>query len=397
MLGAVCLVAGTAIGAGMLGLPVVTAEGGFMLSCAMYLLCYLFSMVTGLLLLEICTWMPRQANLVTMAQLLLGRWGKWSAWILYVFLFYSLTVAYILGGGAFISAFVGQSVPFWVSALLFVTFFGCIVFRGAQSVNKVNVILFIGLLASFILFIGLGVSHIQIDLLKEKFSVYKAILGLPVMFTSFSYQGIVPTLYAYLDEKAEKVKKAIVIGSFIPFIIYIIWQAVILGMIPLEGSTGLLAAKANGWTAVEPLKYLLNLTWISKLGSVFAFCALTTSFFGVTLPLIDFLSDGLHIKRKGRGRLFLASIIFFPCYLIAAMNPNLFLVALGYAGGIGCVLLLGFLPTLMVWIGRYNKGYGQLNFRVKGGKWLLVLLFIFIASELSIEIVQEVKRALGSL
>src|SRR5690348_7302081 len=94
------LVAGTSIGAGMLALPVVTALGGFFPSLFVYVLCWLFMTCTGLLMLEICLLMPPGANLVSMAQKYLGRFGEVLAWVLYLFLFYCLSVAYVSGGGS---------------------------------------------------------------------------------------------------------------------------------------------------------------------------------------------------------------------------------------------------------------------------------------------------------
>ena len=387
------LVAGTAIGAGILALPVVTAGGGFFPSCIVFLICYLFSLATGLLFLEICTWMPQNANLVSMATHVLGPVGKVFAWILYIFLFYSLSVAYVSGGGAFVTFALGGAIPNWLGSLIFTGVFATCVYLGTLVVDRVNFILMIGLVATFIVFILLGFSHVKWENLARS-EMKAAILALPVMFTSFSYQGIIPSLHTYLDRDPKKVRLAIIIGTAIPFVAYIIWEFLFFGMIPLEGKNGLLHAKELGWNAVDPLRYLLNKSWILNVGQAFAFCALTTSFLGVTLALLDFLSDSLQIKKEGLKKLFLCLLIYVPPLIIALINPNIFLRALGYAGGIGCVLLLGFMPTLIVWIGRYKKKFSLLSVQVIGGKWILSLLFVFIAFELFIEIYQEVQKLL---
>ena len=69
------LVTGTAIGAGMLALPVATCLGGFVPAIFIYLACWLFMAATGLLFLEICLWMPEDANIVSMSTHLLGPAG----------------------------------------------------------------------------------------------------------------------------------------------------------------------------------------------------------------------------------------------------------------------------------------------------------------------------------
>jgi tyrosine-specific transport protein len=58
-------------------------------------------------------------------------------------------------------------------------------------------------------------------------------------------------------------------------------------------------------------------------------------------------------------------------------------VALEFAGGIGCALLLGLLPILMVWSKRYRMG--QYNHAFIGGKPILLLLIAFVLIELLCE------------
>ncbi|MCB1110432.1 MAG: tyrosine transporter, partial [Chlamydiia bacterium] len=70
--------------------------------------------------------------------------------------------------------------------------------------------------------------------------------------------------------------------------------------------------------------------------------------------------------------------------------PGIFLKALGYAGGIGCALLLGLLPILMVWVGRYRKDYSRLNEQLPGGKPVLLILTAFVIFELAIEFIKEI-------
>src|SRR6202034_2531754 len=99
LLGGSLLVAGTSIGGGMLALPVLTSVGGFVPSLVIYFSCWLFMACTGLLFLEVSLWLHAEANIVSMADRTLGKIGKYAAWGLYLFLFYCLTLAYIVGCG----------------------------------------------------------------------------------------------------------------------------------------------------------------------------------------------------------------------------------------------------------------------------------------------------------
>ena len=381
ILGGGLIVAGTAIGGGMLALPVLTAPGGFLPAVIIYILCWLFMTATGLLLVEVLLWSKKEVNIVSMAQMTLGVPGKIVAWILYLFLFYSLTVAYISGGGALVDdifeAFGKHDIPLWSGPLIFVLIFAPFVAFGAKAVDRINMLLMTGLIISFLVFVVLGVKHIEIKLLTP-FNWSLALLATPVVFTSFGFQGIVPTLTNYLDRNPDKVKKAIVGGSIIPLITYILWEGLILGVVP-PGQ--LEQAKNLGQSAVAPLKNILYIPWLFTIGEFFAFFAIVTSFLGVTLGLLDFMSDGLKVEKNFRGRLLLALLIFIPPLIFSMVNPRLFLDALHYAGGLGCALLLGLLPILMVWRGRYTLKLKSV-YSLFGGRITLSLLIFFVIFEL---------------
>lgn len=382
------LVSGTALGAGMLALPVATSEGGLIPAWIIYFLSWVFSWATGLLFVEIGLWLPRNANIVSMAKTLLGNWGKWFAWGLYIFLFYSLTVAYVAGGGHLVSSCLEMQIsPSW-GMIVFTSVFGLFVYLGTKIAGRVNAILMAGLIISYLGFVVLGVEHINFSLIRE-WGWKGAILGIPVIFTSFSYQGVIPSLLEYLERNVRAIKIAIVFGTSIPFFAYLVWDIIIKGIVPVEGLHGLLAAKALGESAVEPLKFFLQNTSITAIGNFFAFFALTTSFIGVTLGLLDFLIDSLRIEGNAKNKGFLALLIYVPPVIIALINPAIFLDALGYAGGFGCALLLGFLPTLMVWVGRYRKKYPLTSHLLPGGRFVLLLLFAFVALEIAVQIYQQ--------
>src|SRR4051812_37784287 len=88
--GGILLIAGCCIGAGMLGLPVLSASAGFKPSVLSFIVCWLFMLSTGLLVLEANLFVGKDTNIVSMAERTLGSTGKWIGWSLFLFLFYSL-------------------------------------------------------------------------------------------------------------------------------------------------------------------------------------------------------------------------------------------------------------------------------------------------------------------
>lgn len=378
------LIAGTSIGGGMLALPVESALGGFVPSIFIYFICWMLMASTGLLFLEVSLWMGGESNIISMAQTTLGWGGQLVAWMLYLFLFYALTVAYISGCGDLITQIFPGIIPQKYGALLFVLFYAPFVYAGAVVVGRINSFFMIGLGVCYFIFVYLGIPHIKIDLLERR-DWFLSLMGLPVAFTAFAYQGTVPTLIHYLDHDPKSARLAILAGSSLPFFAYVIWQALILGIVPVNGPGGLAEALANGDNAVHPLRLFIDNPNVYHVGQFFAFFAMVTSFFGVTLGLKDFLADGLKIKQTALGRLFLCILVFLPPLLIAIFNKNVFLAALGVAGGFGCATLLGLLPIVMVWIGRYHfKFEGPYSFI--GGKTVLIFLALLIFFEIFVQI-----------
>lgn len=386
--GGALLIAGTTIGGGMLALPVLTSLAGFFPSLVIYFLCWAFMASTGLLFLEVSLWLRNDANIVTMANKTLGFWGKAFALLLYLFLFYCLSLAYVIGCGDLVAQFFKQSIPEWVGSLIFVLMFAPFIYVGAKAVERLNIYLVLMLAIFYFAFVFLGFRYVNHDYLRYT-NWSESLRALPIAFTAFAYQGIIPTLVSSMNYEHQKIKKAIVFGSAIPLLTYVIWQWLILGIVPTFGSGGLIEALQNGDNAVYPLKNFIDSSWVYPVGQCFAFFALLTSFLGVTLGLFDFLVDGLQIKRTSRNKLFILALIFIPPLVVAFTHPGLFLQALDYAGGFGCSLLLGFLPIIMVWRGRYHLGFKS-EYALPGGKMSLLILLSFVMFELMFEIYKQI-------
>ncbi len=392
VVGGTLLIAATMVGVGMLGLPVATGPGGFIPASFVYLLTWVFMLCTGLLLLEVCTWMPKEANLITMTHRLLGPVGQAICWVVYLFLFCTAMIAHVSGGGSTMADLInlafGVHISAPVSMILYVLLFSPIVYLGTKSVDRFNLFMMVIVLVSYLAFVLLSAGHVTLEHLSYV-NWREAWPALPVLFTAFTYQLIIPTLMTYMDQNVKKVRLSIILGTSIPLVVYLIWEFLILGIIPVDQ---LIAAKAEGQTAVMPLKELLQNPWIFNIGSVFAFFVLTTSYVALALAFLDFLADGLKVKKIGLRKIGLCLAIFAPPTIISLIYPGIFITALEYAGGISCALLFGLLPPVMVWVGRYVKQYKIAGEQLKGGKLMLSMLILFVFVELVLQVINVVNK-----
>ncbi len=389
VVGGTLLVAGTTIGVGMLALPVATGPAGFIPSFITYIICWLFMLCTGLALVEVNLWMPKDTSFISMAEKVLGPIGKNIFWVAYLFLFTTVMIAHVAGGGEILLGIPGWPFPHWMSALLYTGILAPVVYLGTRSVDRLNLFLISGVIFFYFGFVAVSASSVKLNLLTHA-NWGKTLATFPILFTAFTYQVIIPTLMSYMERNVRKVRLAIFFGSSIPLVIYLVWEFLILGIVPPDGSFGLIEAGALGKNAVTPLKHFVQSEWILTFSNWFAFFALTTSFVPLALSFFDFLADGLKWHKKGAKRLSLTAVVFGIPAVIAILYPNIFLVALGYAGGISCAFLFGLMPPVMVWVGRYIKHYPHETRQLFGGKPLLVLLmtfaFLILGSEIFLQI-----------
>ncbi len=391
ILGGILLVSGTTIGAGMLALPVASGLAGFYPSVALFIFYWCYMTYTAFLMLEANLWMAPGTNLITMAKHTLGRGGELVSWVVYLFLLYTLTAAYLAGGGPifidFLQYVTGWQMPQWVGPIPLLLIFGFFVYQGTKAVDYVNRLLMAGLVITYILLVIFLTPYVESSLLSHVDMKY-ILMPVSVVATSFGYHIIIPTLSTYLQRDVRKLKIALLVGSVIPLVVYIVWEFLALGIIPLEGPHSLTSGYLGGRNGANLLASILNNASLSSIAHAFSFFAIVTSFLGVSLSLSDFLTDGfkMHSLRYGRG--IICVLTFFPPLVFIWSNPRAFFDALEYAGAFGVVILLGFLPALMVWRGRYQQRIRS-TFKTPGGKIALIVIMGISLTVMGLEVANK--------
>lgn len=383
VIGGVLLVVGTTIGAGILALPIATAELGFWGSMCLLVICWAIMTACAFLFLEVNLWLPANTNLISMAGATLGRGGQAIAWVFYLLLLYSILCAYIAGGGDlfhFLLANYGLQIPLGAASILFTLIFGAVVYLGIRSVDYVNRGLMFGKMGAFCLLILLilpfiSKTHLDGGQLKNIIAPN----SITVTVVAFTCLMIIPSLRTYFNEDVKALRKVILLGTLIPLLCYIAWDMVIMGVIPINGSLGLkqiLNSTNQNSDLVMALSDRLQQNVITVLAKFFTSICMATSFLSISLCLSDFLSDGLRIAKKGFGIWMVMAMTFLPPVVIVLCYPDAFIRGLNFAG-LSCFILMILLPPLMVWNGRYRLALANGGFRVAGGKLLLGSLVVF--------------------
>jgi tyrosine-specific transport protein len=371
--GGVLLVAGTTIGAAMLAVPVTTAFMGFYPSLVLLIVCWFFTLLSGFFFVDVNCAYKDETNIISMAGRTLGPFGKILGWIFYMLLLYALLTAYIAGSAHLLEKgahLIGLTFPSSIYPFALPLLFGSFLYFGTAGVDMINRVLMTGLFISYFVLILFVPKHIDPTLLTH-IDFKMGYMAIPVVITAFGYHIIIPSLSTYMHHDKKKLKRCIFWGSLLAFMIYVVWQVLVMGVVPLTGAISLTSAWQMGHDAAEPLATLLNQNWISRGAFCFSFFAIVTSFLGVSLSLSDFLVDGFKIKKTWEGRLGACFLTFVPPLLFVFTYQRGFYLALEHAGAFVAVLLI-FLPAAMVYKLKALKKYQTLR-----GKFLLCLVTLF--------------------
>lgn len=376
LFGGILLIAGTCIGGGMLGLPIATAQGGLFSSGLLFILCWMLMSFTALLTLEVNLCFPKNSNVISMARATLGKPAELICWTIYLCFLYALVAAYVAGGQDILRgllASVGINWPSWLASSVFVIAFGTIVAMGTKHVDFFNRILMIVKFASLALLIGLVGTHVHV----ANFASGNAANLLPVLtvvVTSFGFSIIVPSLRSYFHDDIRELRLAILIGSFLPLLCYLAWEAVIFGAIPLDGDAGLARLMQSDQPVtglIHSIGYYIPAETVKFITKLFTSICVLTAFVCVSLSLSDFLADGMRIAKQGIGRWVVILSTFIPPLAIAVFYPRAFILFLSVAG-LCCVLLQALMPAMMAWRVRYSL-HKPMTYQVAGGKFALLL------------------------
>lgn len=394
VLSALFLVAGTCIGGGMLALPVSTGLSGFLPSACVMLLCWAAMTLSALLLLEVSLHAPKEAHMLSMSASLLGQCGSAITWALFLFISYASMIAYTAAGGGlaavFARAILGVDWSDEMGCLFFTLLFGGMLTLSNRHIGSLNGWLFLGMLAAYAALVAMGAKEVQAERLRHADWSY-AFPAAPLLLTTFSFQTMLPSLTPYLHRQARAIRWAIIGGTTLTLFTYLLWQSLVLGIVPVMGVHSLAEALERGEPITQFLKEHVASPWLSWVAEWFGFFALVTSFLGIGIGLKDFLRDGMcslfgePAAVSFRGKSLLFCLILIPTFLFAAYFERIFLIALESSGGIGDTILNGLFPICMVWIGRYRLGWKGEK-QVGGGKGSLVALFLFFFAILFIQL-----------
>lgn len=363
------LIAGNLLGAGILALPVNTGFAGFIPAVAAMVLFGGAMFFSALVLAREATEVRTDNfNYPSLYEKYLGKAGKWIAVLTNALILYGLLTAYIAGSSKIVASMIGFSqAPWWLLTLITALLTGITVLD-ISIIKKYNVLLMCVMLGAFGLLIGLGESRVQAEFLFRQDWIFLATAA-PIILTAFHFHNIIPTICKDMRWNLKTVGIAMLIGMAGGFVINTIWLQVGLGMLPVsEGANSIRAAVEAGNPATIPMGHILKSGLFNGGAIVFTIIAIATSYLANGMGLMDFITDLVENNFHRKNRILVITLTFLPPFLIALINPDIFLSAINLVGGVGIVTLFGILPGVVAY--RKAKSRKMRNFALS-----MILLF----------------------
>ncbi|MEH0735709.1 tyrosine transporter [Vibrio alginolyticus] len=371
LVGSSLIVAGTALGAGMLAIPMVLAQFGLLWGTLLMLFIWAGTTYAALLLLEASCKVGGGVSMNAIARETLGKGGQLVTNSLLYALLVCLLMAYIIGAGDLVqkvTASFGLPTSTISSQVGFTLLVGIIVSAGTGVVDKLNRGLFLGMIVALILTLFALAPSVSFEGLDEVVSDDKMALikTSSVLFTSFGFMVVIPSLVTYNKEASKtQLRNMIIVGSTIPLVCYLLWLLAVVGNLPphelvqYSNVTELISVLGQQY---EGLEFIL---------SMFTGLALLTSFLGVAMALYDQNADLLKASKP---------VIFVTTFVLpllgAVFVPEHFLAILSYAGII-LVFLAVFVPLSMTMKVRRVPVKDDNIYEAGGGAMGMSMIFLF--------------------
>ncbi len=337
------LVVGSAIGAGVLALPVVAGRAGLLPSCGVCVITCLMMAMTAWIMGKKYIENEQMQSVQQYYETTLGSYGKHVASFLFIALSALLMVSYIKGMGcSFAEVFSLKGMSVNASVVGVWVLFSGLMFCGSHRTKVVNSVLVIAKAALFAIllipcFKGFQVKNAQF----VDWSAYSTLF--PIFLGAFDFQIAMPAICRQAETK-KNLFCAIAIGLGTTLLIYVVFLVGTLGVLPTFGDKiSIDYAFKNGLPVTVVLGNLFRNSQIFGLiGLGFPMIAMSTSFIGVTEGFTQFISDGLRKKFSRSGILW----ILLPAILgLILLSGESFVQAMVWAGII-VELLFGLLPCL---------------------------------------------------
>ncbi|MDR0968495.1 MAG: hypothetical protein LBL99_02545 [Holosporaceae bacterium] len=380
-LNGIFLLAGTAIGSGMISLPIVLSHIGALPTLFLLLFVATTTYFSALVRTELNLRSDSSFTLEDVGKKFSGPISALIGNICFKALHFSLLSAYICGLGSMIFTNDG-----FATIIVGVCSFLALAFSSKRiaSFNGTLFVVLSAIVLGAIVCMLIGVNLKNLPLIASAPRISRICVILPTVFTSFGFQGSLHSLTKLCDNDRKMIKTACFWGSLIPAVVYILWTfgvtAVVFNSQP-ELFAKMVAEGVEVGELISALGFASNVVAVKYATFAISALAIATSILGVGIALVEDMEmafDRLNVAvNKEIKRIVAALIAATPATFIAIVVPEAFIKTLSFAGMILAAMAL-FLPAFLFF--KIKKPTGIKNGVVYG---LIVFGLLIVGCEVA--------------
>ena len=305
---------GTIIGAGILGLPYVFSQSGFLAGVFWLFALGLLMVFAKVYLAEITLRTKGSHQLAGYAEKYLGKAGKYAMVFAMVFGIYSAIIAYLIGEGQSLSQlFLGNTNYAILFAFLFWILMSNFLYEGLKGLKKIETW---GVLIIVLIVIGIFIWFLPGVQVENLTYINTTSFFFPLGVALFALLGFtsIPEIRKELKGGEKKMKKVIIFGSILPIFLYILFTLIFVGTF------------GQGVSEVATLSF-------GKVVTILGIFTMMTSYFVLSFSLKDMFKEDLKFGK-------------FPTFFFSILLPFLIYLLISWFGFFGFVAVLGIGGTI---------------------------------------------------
>ena len=358
---AVATLVGSTVGVGLYAIPLTFVKASFGVGLVFMAVIIGLTLLTNLLYGEVVLRTHQRHQFVGYVNKYLGKWAKRCNLFVFWLSIYGALIGIIIISGDFLSNILSFYFSFSpvVFSTIFIIFAAALVLAGLRTIYHFDflmMLVFAGIVA-FFGFMGAGSiewSNYHFEITEFWFLPFGVIL-----FAMNSLPGV-PMMREVLVGRERDLKKAIIYGTVLPAVLYLIFTFIVVGI----------SGDITSPDAISGLHDFLG-NKILIIGSIFGFVTSTTIFINLALALRESLDHDFRFKRKW---IWLLAII--PPYLLFLLGIRNFIDIISLVGGVAVSLQTILMIFLYVKAKRNGERVPEYSIRLPVGS-LYLMIFIF--------------------
>lgn len=363
---AIFLISGTAIGAGLMALPLTVVNVGPCLT-VLILICAVFvAYRSSIMTIELNEAKKEAASIVDLSRSISGKKSAWISMVSFYTLSLALLTVYFSCMASTLESFCclhPNIIILGCSLCLFLT-----LSLNDRYFSRLSTML----VATLLIIITSCLSQFASGQRGASFAASvrpeDIVSFIPVVFTSFGVQNICASVYDYLGGNERRIKIAFFVGIVIPAFIYLAWIVSVLGTVSARDAGFFERMRLHQVSVGELIAFLCSSSKIAFMDTVFktlSLFAIATSAIGIGVGLQKSLGESIT-SSKYSARFVVCTIPAIVCMTIR----DAFLSILSF-GAMMAVVFVIFVPFYLKRI---------LGSPLKFGDWLVLSAGILVVA-----------------